>query len=149
MKILVLNGPNLNLLGEREPEIYGKDSFEELGRKIEGWAKELGMVVDIRQSNHEGDLVDAIQEARTWASGIVLNAGALTHSSYALRDVIAAVKIPVVEVHLSNVFAREEFRKRSIISPVCIGQISGFGHLSYHLALQALRELGLRRLTVV
>lgn len=149
MKILVLHGPNLNLLGEREPEIYGTTSFAELNKKIETWARTLGMIVDIRQSNHEGKLIDWIHESRTWASGIVLNAGALTHTSQALRDTIASINVPTIEVHLSNIQAREEFRKHSVIAPACAGQISGFKELSYHLALIALKELGIPKLKVV
>jgi len=149
MKILVLHGPNLNLLGERDPEIYGNASLPELNKKIEAWARGLNMIVDIRQSNHEGELIDWIHESRTLASGIVLNAGALTHTSQALRDAIDAVGVPTVEVHLSNIHAREEFRKVSMIAPACIGSISGFKELSYHLALIALKELGLTRLKVV
>jgi 3-dehydroquinate dehydratase-2 len=148
MKILVLNGPNLNLLGEREPEIYGKLTLDELNKKIEVWGKELLIIPEIRQSNHEGNLIDWIQESRLWASGIVLNPGAYTHTSYALRDAVAAVKIPTVEVHLTNIYARENFRHKSILSGVCLGQISGFGDYGYYLALTALKEQGLRRLTV-
>lgn len=148
MKVLVLHGPNLNLLGEREPEVYGKFSLDELNQRIEKWGKELNIRVEIRQSNQEGELITWIQESRVWASGIILNAGAFTHTSYALRDSILAVKIPTIEVHLSNIYAREEFRHNSVIAPACLGQISGFGDLSYNLALHALKELGLRRLTV-
>lgn len=149
MKILILHGPNLNLVGEREPDIYGKATLDEINRRIEEWAKHLNIQVEIRQSNHEGALVDWIQEARVWASGIVLNPGALTHYSLALMDAVRAVRVPTIEVHLSNLFAREEYRKSSVIAPACIGTISGFGDLSYYLALQALKELGLRKLTVV
>jgi 3-dehydroquinate dehydratase-2 len=148
MKILVVHGPNLNLLGERQPEIYGKLSLEELNKRIEGWGRELNLFVECRQSNQEGILVDWVQEARLWASGVVLNAGAYSHTSFALRDAISAVKIPVVEVHLSNVYARETFRHASALAPVCAGSISGFGDLSYYLALVALKEMGLRRLSV-
>lgn len=148
MKVLVLHGPNLNLLGEREPDVYGTFSLDDLNRKIETWGKELKMQVDIRQSNIEGELITMIQESRIWASGVVLNAGALTHTSYALRDVIAGIKIPTIEVHLSNIYAREEFRRTSVIAPACLGQITGFGDLSYYLALHAIKELGLRRLSV-
>lgn len=148
MKVLVAHGPNLNLLGEREPEVYGSLSLDDLNRKIEAWGNDLKIRVDIRQSNEEGELVTWLQEARVWASGVILNAGAFTHSSYALRDAVLAIKIPTIEVHLSNVYAREDFRKNSVIAPACIGQISGFRDLSYYLALHALKELGLRRLTV-
>lgn len=148
MRILVVHGPNLNLLGEREPEVYGKITLTELNRRIGEWGKELSLSVEARQSNHEGEIVDWIQESRIWASGIVLNAGAFTHYSYALRDAIVAVGIPAIEVHLTNTFAREDFRHTSVISDVCIGTITGFKDLSYQLALRALKELGLRRLTV-
>lgn len=148
MKVLVIHGPNLNLLGEREPTVYGKITLDELNQRIEAWAKDFNMIPEIRQSNHEGIIVDWIQEARLWASGIVLNAGALTHYSLAIRDAIAGVKTPTVEVHLSNVFSRERFRHRSVIAEVCMGSVGGFGDLSYYLALSALKELGLRRLTI-
>ena len=149
MKILILHGPNLNLLGEREPEIYGKLTLDELNKKIETWGKELMIIPEIRQSNHEGNLIDWIHESRLWASGIVLNPGAYTHTSYALRDAVSAVKIPTIEVHLTNIYSREQFRHKSVLSGVCLGQISGFGEFSYYLALAALKERGLRRLTVV
>ena len=140
MKVLVLHGPNLNLLGTREPEIYGSVSFEELNRRIQNWSHEFGLAVEIRQSNHEGELIDAVQSARGNFGAIVLNAGALSHYSYALRDAVAASGVPTVEVHLTNIFAREEFRRVSVISPVCAGHISGFGPRSYRLALAAVAE---------
>lgn len=140
-KILVMHGPNLNLLGEREPGVYGSQSFEDLNSAIIDRAKALGVECEIFQSNHEGAIIDKLHAARKTFDGVVINAGAYTHYSYAIRDAIAAIKIPCVEVHISNVFARDEFRSNSVISPVCKGSISGFGFGSYYLALQALAEL--------
>ena len=141
MRFLVLHGPNLNLLGAREPSLYGALTLDEINARLQEWAGAQQMELQIVQSNHEGVLVDAIQSAAAWADGIVLNAGAYTHTSVALRDAIAAVKLPAIEVHLSNIHAREAFRRRSLIAPVCRGQISGLGWLGYRLALEALSDL--------
>ena len=141
MKILVINGPNLNLLGEREPGYYGTDTLASINAGLEKTAAELGCAIEFYQSNHEGAIIDRLHAARANANGgidaIVLNAGAYTHYSYAIRDAIAAIKLPVVEVHLSNIHARDAFRETSVIAPVCIGQISGFGAYSYTLGLYA------------
>ena len=139
--ILVLHGPNLNLLGKREPEIYGNLTLEEINSQLVKLGRDLNIEVRCVQSNHEGVLIDALHEARRWAQGVVLNAGGYTHTSVALRDAITAIIIPVVEVHLSNVYAREEFRHTSLISAVCKGKVIGFGWRSYTLALRALAEL--------
>ncbi|GHF66751.1 type II 3-dehydroquinate dehydratase [Deinococcus ficus] len=139
--LLVLNGPNLNRLGRREPSVYGSQTLEDLERQCEAWGAELGESVTCRQSNYEGQLIDWIHEAEEQGyDGIVLNPGALTHSSYALRDAIASQPLPVVEVHISNVDAREAFRHVSLTAPVCRGKISGLGFLGYRLAMEALTE---------
>lgn len=137
-KILVLHGPNLNLLGKREPEVYGTLTLGEIDRKLSESVKAWGLEVRSFQSNWEGALVDALHDAIEWASGVVFNPGGYTHTSIALRDAVAAINLPVIEVHLSHVDAREEFRHQSMISPACIGKISGFGWRSYLLALEAL-----------
>lgn len=141
MKILILHGPNLNLLGTREPEVYGTMTLEDINTKLVELGKELGTEITCLHSNHEGVLIDALQDARTWANGVVFNPGGYTHTSIALRDAISAIQIPVIEVHLSNVYAREEFRHVSMISAVCRGKIVGLGWRSYTLGLQALAEL--------
>lgn len=137
-KLLVIHGPNLNLLGEREPGVYGTQSYASINRDIQEECRKLGMDCDVFQSNSEGEIVTKFHEARGVYQGIVLNAGAYTHYSIAIRDAISAVKIPTVEVHLSNIHAREEFRHHSVLAAVCLGQISGFGSTSYLLAVRAL-----------
>ncbi|MBP1850560.1 type II 3-dehydroquinate dehydratase [Rhizobium halophytocola] len=139
--IFVLNGPNLNMLGKREPGIYGADTLADVEAKCQAYAGGIGLGVDFRQSNHEGDLVSWLHEANDKAIGVALNAGAYTHTSYALHDAIRAISIPVVELHLSNVHAREHFRHKSMIAPAAKGVICGFGTDSYILALQALKSL--------
>lgn len=141
MKILVVNGPNLNLLGKREPKVYGTETLASIEGEIRAEAEKLGAETEFFQSNGEGAIIDALHAAMDKNDGVILNAGAYTHYSYAIRDAIAAIKIPVVEVHLSNVDAREDFRKNSVIAPVCKGSISGFGKYSYILALYALNNL--------
>ncbi len=137
-RVLVLHGPNLNLLGEREPALYGDETLESLDRRIASEATRLGFDAESFQSNHEGALIDRLQEARKGTAGVLINPGGLTHTSVALRDAVAAMPVPVIEVHLSNVLAREDFRRVDLIAPVCRGVVMGFGGDSYLAALAAL-----------
>jgi 3-dehydroquinate dehydratase-2 len=141
-KYLVLHGPNLNLLGTREPDVYGTLTFKELNNKLKAFAKTQKVELLIKQSNHEGELIDWIHDARKWAKGIVFNPGAYTHYSYALRDAVASILVPTVEVHLSDIKKREAFRKTSVIEAVCVGQISGLGLNSYIDGLKLLLKRG-------
>lgn len=140
-RILVLSGPNLNLLGEREPALYGATTLEDIHKNLHALAKELRLEVDCRQSNHEGELIDWLHAERKQARGVVINAGGLTHTSVSLRDAIASIVIPVVEVHLSHIFAREAFRQTSLIAPACKAMVSGLGADSYLLGLRAIAQL--------
>jgi 3-dehydroquinate dehydratase-2 len=136
-KVLVIHGPNLNLLGEREPNVYGSTTLEEINQTLQETASKSGVELKVFQSNHEGELVEAIQNARNWADVIIINPAAYTHTSVAIRDALSAIAVPAIEVHLSNIHARENFRQASYVSPVVVGQVSGFGKNSYLLALQA------------
>lgn len=140
-KVLVIHGPNLNLLGRREPDIYGQQTLEEINQAIRQKAQELGLSAEMFQSNHEGDLVDRIQEAAAEAEAIIINPGAFTHYSIALRDAIQAARLPTVEVHLTNIYGREEFRQTSVTAGACVGLLAGFGVQSYLLALEAVAHL--------
>ena len=140
MKILFILGPNLNMVGIRDRATYGNETAESINADVEKWARQEGIEIEIRQSNHEGDIIDMIHAAYGNTDGIMINAGALTHYSYALADAISSVHIPTVETHMSNIGAREEFRRKSVISPVCIGTIAGFGKYSYYLGLKALEN---------
>lgn len=137
MKVLILHGPNLNLLGRREPSIYGELTLEQVNQMLSELAVELGVEITCKQSNHEGELIDLLHQAADEMNAVVFNPGAYTHTSFALRDAVAAIGIPVVEVHLSNIYAREDFRSKSVISPAASGQISGLGVTGYLLALRA------------
>jgi len=140
--IFVLNGPNLNMLGVREPDVYGSTTLDEIADSLDDRARALGVAVDMRQSNHEGHLIDWLQEANaTGAKAVILNAGGFTHTSVAIRDAVSAIAVPVIEVHLSNPQARERFRHQSLIAPVAKGTIAGFGALGYELALDAAARL--------
>ena len=139
--VFVLNGPNLNLLGLREPEVYGSETLADIERRVAARAKTLGLDADFRQSNVEGNLIDWIHEARTKASGVIINPGAYTHTSVALHDAVKAVDVPTIEVHLSNIHARESFRHHSYLSPAAKGVIVGFGSMGYELALEGLASL--------
>jgi 3-dehydroquinate dehydratase-2 len=139
--ILILHGPNMNLLGEREPGIYGEITLEEIDRRLVQHGEQLGLAVRTFQTNSEGGLIDALHDARHWAVGVVFNPGGYTHTSIALRDAVTAIKLPVVEIHLSNIYGREDFRHQSVIAPVCAGTISGFGWRSYLLGLDALQSV--------
>ena len=140
-RLLIILGPNLNMVGIREKGVYGTETAETIAEEIMRYAEDNGFEAEVYQSNHEGDLIDKIHASRLEFDGAVINAGALTHYSYALRDAIACVNIPYVEVHMSNIHAREEFRHKSVIAPVCVGQIAGFGKHSYFLAINALKEI--------
>ncbi len=139
-RFLVINGPNLNMLGMREPDIYGADTLEDINQRLLNWARERGIGLECRQSNHEGEIIDWLQQTSNEFEGIVINPGGYTHYSVAIRDAIAAIPVPVIEVHLSNIYAREEMRHHSVTAPVCRGQISGLGWAGYKLALEALSE---------
>ncbi len=141
MKVVVIQGPNLNMLGHREQNIYGPMKLEDIHNQMKSFAEQNGVEIEFFQSNLEGEIVDKLQECLGEANGVILNAAAYTHTSIAIRDAIAAIQIPVVEVHLSNIYQREEFRHKSLIAPVCAGQITGFGPFSYHMAMIAITQI--------
>jgi 3-dehydroquinate dehydratase II len=141
LKVLILHGPNLNMTGFREPDVYGKKPLEDIDAEIKAAAEKMNIELRILQSNSEGTLIDTIQEHRRWADAIVINPGGLTHYSIALRDALVSVRLPVIEVHLSNVHAREDFRRHSVIAPITLGQIVGFGGFGYVMALQAVQNV--------
>ncbi len=141
MKVMVIQGPNLNMLGIREQQIYGPMKLEDIHTQMRAFAQANGMEIEFFQSNFEGEIIDKIQECLGDADGIIINAGAYTHTSIAIRDAIAAVQLPTIEVHLSNVYRREEFRQKSMLAPVCAGVITGFGPFSYHLAMVAMHQI--------
>ncbi|NUQ70931.1 MAG: type II 3-dehydroquinate dehydratase [Chthonomonadales bacterium] len=141
IRILVLHGPNLNLLGVREPQVYGRMGYDELNRSIKERAAALEIEARIIQSNSEGELIDAIHDTLAWADGIIINPGALTHYSYAIRDALSAVRLPCIEVHISNIHAREDWRRQSVVAPVVVGQITGLGGQGYLIAIDALKRL--------
>ncbi len=139
--ILLIHGPNLNLLGSREPDIYGKVNLDDINKNLTLMARKEKDEIKIIQSNHEGEIVEEIGKNKSWADVLIINPAAYTHTSVAIRDAILATRIPAIEVHLSNIYAREEFRHQSLIAPVCVGQISGFGEASYYLAMEAARKI--------
>ncbi|MDQ2901775.1 MAG: type II 3-dehydroquinate dehydratase [Acidobacteriota bacterium] len=141
MRLLLIHGPNLNLLGVREPEVYGKKTLEQIDAEIQALAAELSVTIRIVQSNHEGKIIDELHAARQTMDAVIINPGAYTHYSYAIADAIAAIGVPTIEVHLSNTAAREAFRRKSVIAPVCVGSIAGFGSESYLLAVRAATSL--------
>ena len=141
MKVVVIQGPNLNMLGHREQNIYGPMKLEDIHKQMQGFAEQNGIQIEFFQSNLEGEIVDRIQECLGEANGVIINPAAYTHTSIAIRDAIAAVQIPTVEVHLSNIYQREEFRHKSLIAPVCAGQITGFGPFGYHMAMISITQI--------
>jgi 3-dehydroquinate dehydratase-2 len=141
IKMCIIHGPNLNLLGIREPDVYGLDSFDEMNRRIKERVRQLDVEARIFQFNNEGDIIEAIHDALKWADGLIINPGAYTHYSYAIRDAITAIRLPTIEVHITNVHGRDEWRRNSVISPVTSGQIVGFGTNGYLLAVSAMKTL--------